>query len=185
MGVNWPLSPRCTEVFDLESEARLARLDFPYDLDSESLEKAQVFFASDGKGISIKNLNSMGPKHWHIVPTQDIHHTDDTEDFIRNRDDTISLLRHRIYVDNIISSLPMALTLLPAEKEPSNQTTSTQNQSYRCDEEDEWILDQDGRRVLWIPPDERPRRSWNFTHERKIVIGTEGVKVYSVEFSAD
>jgi hypothetical protein len=78
----------------------------------------------------------------------------------------------------------MALTLLPAEKEPSNQTTSTQNQSYRCDEEDEWILDQDGRRVLWIPPDERPR-SWNFTHERKIVIGTEGVKVYSVEFSAD
>ena len=68
------LSPRCTEVFDLESEARLARLDFLYDLDSESLEKAQVSFASDGKAISIKNLNSMGTKHWHIVPTQDIHH---------------------------------------------------------------------------------------------------------------
>jgi hypothetical protein len=74
MGVNWPLSPRCTEVFDLESEARLARLDFLYDLDSESLEKTQVSFASDGKAISIKNLNSMGTKHWHIVPTQDIYH---------------------------------------------------------------------------------------------------------------
>jgi hypothetical protein len=56
-----------SEVFDSESGACLARLDFLYDLDSESLEKALVFFASDGKGISIKNLKSDGTKYWDIV----------------------------------------------------------------------------------------------------------------------
>jgi len=30
------------------------------------------------------------------------------------------------------------------------------------------------------PPDERPRRSWNFTHEKKIIIETEGRKMYTV-----
>jgi WD40 repeat protein len=73
---------------------------------------------------------------------------------------------------------------VPTTEERSNQDASTPCQSYRCNTDGEWILDQDGRRVLWIPPDERLRSDrsiWN--RFKKVVIQTDSGKVYYVNFS--
>jgi len=56
--------------------------------------------------------------------------------------------------------------------------------SWCCDTDDEWILDQDGRHVLWIPPDERPQKVCNTIRcEKVMVIQTKSGKVYHVNFS--
>ena len=69
-------------------------------------------------------------------------------------------------------------------KQQSNQDASAPRQSYRCDIDDEWILDEDGRRILWIPPDERPRGIFGgFKREKKVLVQTESGKVYFVNFS--
>ena len=67
-------------------------------------------------------------------------------------------------------------------EEQSNQDASTPCQSYRYEMDSEWILDQDGRHILWMPPDERPREIWCFKCKKKVLIQTEGGKVYLVDF---
>jgi len=47
--------------------------------------------------------------------------------------------------------------------------------------DEEWILDPYGRRILWVPPDERPPLVKS--NDRKIVAGTNSGKVYVVDFS--
>jgi len=65
--------------------------------------------------------------------------------------------------------------VLIAEKE-SNQDAP--QQSYCCDKDGEWMLDHRSRRVLWIPPDERPQEIRE--HGRVATIRTESGKSYFV-----
>jgi WD40 repeat protein len=80
------------------------------------------------------------------------------------------------------TKLPMVF--IPTTEERTNEDAPTPCRSYRCDKDDEWILDHDGRHVLWIPPDERPQKVWNTIKcEKVMVIKTESGKIYHVNFS--
>jgi len=166
------LSPRHIKLYNLESKACLAHSNFSDVLGS--LGNVQASFTSNGMGISVKN--SDGTKHWRI---SHIHNIQTTKAFIKNNDGTKSWLHHQTNIHNSVSSLPMVF--LPSKKKCSHQAASVQSQSYHCSKDGEWILDQHERRVLWIPPDERPRRSWCF--ERTVIIKTKGEKVYIVQVS--
>ena len=65
-----------------------------------------------------------------------------------------------------------------AEKRP-NPDASVPFQFYHRD--GEWILDRNGRRVLWIPPDERPQKTQ--IHGKMVIIETENGKKYVVDFA--
>jgi WD40 repeat protein len=176
------LSPFHMKLWDLESKECLAHLEF----DSQLKMQAQISFAINATSISI--LKSDGTQSWHISPN---HNIDLTTESIKNSDGTKSWLISRpsprltiqdyhIALGREGTKLPMVF--VPSMQERSNQDASAPCQSYRCDTDDEWILDQDERRVLWIPPDERPRKIWCFRCEKKVLIKTESGKVYFVNF---
>ena len=83
---------------------------------------------------------------------------------------------------NYSTKTRLPMIFVPTTEERSNQNASTPCQSYHYKMDSEWILDQDGRRVLWMPPDERPREIWCFKCKKKVLIQTEGGKVYFVDF---
>jgi WD40 repeat protein len=184
------------KLWDLKREGCLAHLQF----DKPLRVQAQISFAT-GNATSVSVLkNSDGTQSWCIFPN---HNIDLTRHSIKNSDGTKSWLisrplkshrrqhispNYNIHLtgDPIMNSgitkLPMVF--VPTTEERSNQDIPALCQSYRCDTDGEWILDQDGRRILWIPPDERPQQIWNcFKCEKKVLIQTEGGKVYFVNFS--
>jgi hypothetical protein len=64
----------------------------------------------------------------------------------------------------------------PITEKESNQDAP--QQFYCCDKDGEWMLDHRSRRVLWIPPDERPQEIKE--HGRVAIIRTESGKEYIV-----
>jgi len=68
------------------------------------------------------------------------------------------------------------MVFVPIADKESNQDAP--QQSYYCDKDGEWMLDHRGRRVLWIPPDERPQEIKK--HGRVAIIRTESGKEYIV-----
>jgi WD40 repeat protein len=189
------LSSSHMKLWDLESEGCIAHLQFGSPLQAQL--KAQISFSTNTTNVCILK-NSNGAQSWRISPNANI---DLTENPIKNGDGTKSWLiarplthRWRIspysYTNSIKdpiknregTKLPMVFVLTTEER--SNQDASAPCQSYRCDTDGEWILDQDGRCVLWIPPDERPRKIWGgFKREKKVFVQTESGKVYIVNFS--
>jgi WD40 repeat protein len=150
------LSPSRMILWDLASEGCLAHLEFDRPLPMN----AQISFGINGTRVSL--LKNSGTESWRIS----------SRDSITNS----STLRWRDHTKR-----PMVFD--PTTEEQSNQDASMPCQSYRCDRDSEWILDQDGRRVLWIPPDERPRKFWSgFKCEKKVLVQTESGKVYYVNF---
>jgi WD40 repeat protein len=195
------LSPSHMRLWDLKSKGCLAHLQF----DRPLRVRAQISIATNVTSVSILK-NSVGMQSWCISPNQ---HIDSTRNSIKNSDGTKSWLisrplksqrRRRISpnyninltrdsTENSGSTLgqrdytKLPMVFVPTTEEQSNQDASTPCQSHRCNTDDEWILDQDGRRVLWIPPDERPRKIWNTINcEKVMVIQTESGKVYYVKF---
>jgi hypothetical protein len=161
------LSPRRMILWDLESEVCLAILEFVHPL----LEEQQVSFAIKGTSVSLEN--AYGIKSWCISPSRNLNGTSYS---IENG--TKCWLVAPSYRN---TKLPMIF--LPITEERSYQSSSAPSQSYSCNRDCEWIMDQDGRRILWIPPDERPQKSWNNSNGRKVVVETESGKVYIVDFS--
>jgi hypothetical protein len=80
---------------------------------------------------------------------------------------------------NISSRLPMIFVPTPEARRPLD---AVPDKSYRCKQGDEWIVDQDERRLLWVPPDERARLRDN--HEKKIIVETGRGRLFIVDFSA-
>jgi WD40 repeat protein len=147
------------KLWDPESNGCLAHLEF----DRPFQVKAQISFSTNAKSVSV--LNNSGTQSWRI------------------RTPRISQAARRSRMKNG-DATKLPIVFVPTTEERSNQNASAPCQFYRCDTDGEWILDQDGRRVLWIPPDERPQRSWNnFKREKKVLIQTESGKVYFVDFS--
>jgi hypothetical protein len=190
------LSPYHIKLWDLKSEGWLAHLES----DQPLWVQAPISFSTNAISFSVSDLkNSDNVQSWRISPNHNIYLT---ENPIKNSDGTRSWLTfhpstyfatqmwqhiYRNYTGNPINNrhgakLPMVF--VPTTEERSNQDASAPCQSYRYDTDDEWILAQDRRRILWIPPDERPRKVWNIIKcEKVMVIQTESGKVYYVNFS--
>ena len=168
------LSSSHMKLWDLKSERWLAHLEF----DKQLQVQAPILFVPGATSVSV--LTNRGTKSCHISPNHNI------GNHIMNHDSTTSWLISRnpntIQTRNRMKNCDG--TRLPMVFVPkwSNQSAFVPCQSYRCDMDDEWILDQDGRRVLWIPPDERPRKFLCFEHEKKVLVLTEGGKVYFFNF---
>ena len=168
------LSPSHVTLWCLKLARCLARLEF-----GESLQvEAQISFGIDRISVSLMK-NSGGTQSWHISPNSNINLT---ENSIKNSDSTRSWLS---YPNTNCAGTELPMVFVPTMEEWSNQDASTPCQSYRCDMDNEWILDQDGRRILWIPPDERPQQGiWGgFKLEKKFLVQTQSGKVYFVKFA--
>ena len=186
------------KLWDLATRTCLAHLEFERPLRVE----AQISFSINGTSVSILKNSDGAQRSWHISPD---HNIDLTENPVKNSDSTRSWLiarplmhftaRRRLISPNHNTNLirdpiknceatKLLMVFVPTTEEQSNQDASTPCQSYHCDMDGEWILDQDERWVLWIPPDERPRKFWNGSkHEKKVIaIQTESGKVYIVNF---
>ena len=151
------LSPFDMELWDLKSEGCLAHLEF----DDPLKEQVQISFSTDATSVSVLKHN--GTQSWRI-------HTSHNSTWFSQTKNGDATKLPKVFV--------------PTMKEQSNLYASMPCQSYRCYKDGEWILDLDGRRILWIPPDERPRMIWNcFKHEKKVLMQTESGKVYIVNFS--
>ena len=188
------LSPSHMKLWDLKSEGWLAHLEFNRKLEGQ----AKISFSTDATSVSILE-KSHGMQSWCISPN---HNIDLTRDSIKNSDGTQTwLISHPLesltqilpYIDpnhhprdpiNNHDRTKLPMVFVPTMEEQSNQDASVPCQSYHYKTDSEWIMDQDGRHILWIPPDERPRKFWNgFKHEKKILIQTESGKIYFVNFS--
>jgi WD40 repeat protein len=177
-------SPSYMKLWDLKRARCLAQLEFDMPLQAQ----AQISFTTNATSVSV--LQNSGTQSWCISPN---HNIDLTKNPIKNSDGTKSwLIVHpnhntkwiRFSIKNRESTkLPMVF--VPTMEEQSNQGAPAPCQSYHCNTDGEWILGQDGRRVLWIPPDERPRKFWCLEHEQSqktVVVHTESGKVYYVKF---
>jgi WD40 repeat protein len=152
------LSSSDIKLLDLEREAGercLAHLELDY-LPPQKPQDCQ--FSIDGMRVSIEG--GCHTKSWLISPN----------DFDTNGG----------------SLLPMVFVPITQERpcHSQNPDAFAASQSYRCAKDGEWILDQHGSHVLWIPPDERLRRIWSKRCGRKVVVQTEGGKIYIVDFSS-
>ena len=163
------LSPFHLKLWDMKSKGCIAHLEFHWPL----LGKAQISFTTNATSVAVLK-NSDSAQSWCIAPNHNINLTNNP---IRSCDSTKSWL---IAHNHDGTKLPMVF--VPTLEEWSNQNASTPCQSYHCNTDGEWILDQDGRCILWIPPDERPRKFLCFKHKKKVLIQTEGGKVYFVNF---
>jgi hypothetical protein len=115
--------------------------------------------------ICLKNKDSK--RSWCISPECDI---DVISDYIKNSDSTKSWL-----ASYSCSQTKLWMVLTPIMERSPNQDTSLP--TYYCDKDGEWIMDQYGRCVLWIPPDERHGESC-ISCGGKLTIKTESGKKY-------
>jgi WD40 repeat protein len=146
------LSSSHITLFDLGSGKDLARLDF----DSEFWWASQIAFAVDGTSIFVHKGDNI--KHrWRISEN-------DHDDPVSNTDQS--------------TSLPLVFT--PMEEPSSDEIVPVPRQCCRY-EGDEWILNEDGMRILWLPPD---RRGVAMARGKKITVGTNASgRVYLADFS--
>jgi WD40 repeat protein len=146
-------------LWDLGSDKCLARLDFdlPFSLDS------RIAFAVDGTGIFI-HIGDEIIQYWRIS--------------------SAPLSNHRVEpfsMKKFFTSLP--LVFIPMQEKSSHQVLSVPRQCCRY-EGDEWILDTNGKRILWLPPDRRGPVSASKSRGKKIAVGTNsGRRVYLADFS--
>jgi WD40 repeat protein len=82
------------------------------------------------------------------------------------------------------ASLPMVLAPIRGKRPHQGGTPAlTPPSQYLCYKHgDEWIVDENGMRILWIPQDRRNSVSID-VHGRKVGVGTKSGRVYMVDFS--
>ena len=167
----WDLeSKNCLALLQLQDEDE--ELAYPQDGNSPWWG-VRVSFAANGASISLPSAG--GTKSWRITdsPTRNINLATNSID---NRGGSKS------WLVSPISHTKLPMVFVPIMEMPSDQDASAPSQSYRCDMNGEWMVDQHGRRVLWIPPDERPRGYESNRFGSKVVVETESRKVYIVDF---
>jgi hypothetical protein len=109
--------------------------------------------ARGSSGVSISIEHKGCPKWWHISPTS---HTTQTTPSILNDASMKSWLIGYARPGSR-AERKMRMVFVSVAEQLSNQDAP--KQSYSCDEDGEWMLDQYGRCILWIPPDERPQKT--------------------------
>jgi WD domain, G-beta repeat len=116
--------------------------EFPFSLDS------RIAFATDGHGVFIHSGSDI-IQHWRISLARSQDHQNNS-----------------FSNSNQLPSLP--LVFIPTQAALS-QPLPRQFCRYKGDE---WILDEDERRILWLPPDRTGSVSASKCHGRKIAVGT-------------
>jgi WD40 repeat protein len=148
-----------TILWDLGSGKRLACLDF----DSPFLRESQITF--DGTSVFIHYGDDI-IQCWRVSPARFSNHCDDS-----------------FSDSNQFTSLALPLVFIPMQENSPHQITSVPKQHCRY-EGDEWILDDNRKRILWLPPDRRGLASASKCHGKKIAIGTyPSGRVYVADFS--
>jgi WD40 repeat protein len=138
---------------DLENDEYLAILRYTHPY--TNLDKLRIVFAPDGNSIFI----------------------DDHVDIHCLRIGPASYSQH----DRYILAPPMAFIPVP-ECEWSLQDGCLPSSPYQYDAGGCWIMDHDGRHILWLPPDKRNVWSTGY-HGKKMALGTRDEKVYIFDFS--
>jgi WD40 repeat protein len=139
------------ELWSLVTGKRLAQLELDHQW------KSDIAFNVDGSSILI-TAGDGSTKSWRITPTPPPD--------------------QRSSSSKTSASLPMVLVPMHPGQDASAPLIC---QSYDYNIGDEWIVGQDGARVLWVPPD---RRGCSIVHGKKVAIGTRGGRVYMVDFSS-
>jgi WD40 repeat protein len=79
-------------------------------------------------------------------------------------------------------SATLSMIFVPVQERPSHQSRSTPKQCYYYKRDDEWMTDQEGKRILWVPPNRRDLSLIDF-HGSKVAMGVKSRRVYMVDFS--
>jgi WD40 repeat protein len=146
-------SPSHIILLDLGNGECLARLNF----DSSSLGESQISFAVDGSSIFIHAGDN-------IIQRWSVHSTPLPSNPPPTDDQHIA---------------PTPQVFISMQGDLSHPVVSMPRQCYHF-EGDEWILNEDGKRVLWLPPD---RRGLTIACGKKIAVGAypSGI-VYLADF---
>jgi WD40 repeat protein len=130
---------------------------------SDLLWRPQIAFAVDGTSVFIHSINKI-THHLHIspAPLSNRHHGSNTAEF---------------------TSLP--LVFIPMQDKSSYQVASVPRKRCRYKGFGSgWILDENGRHLLWLPQDRRcSRGATSGCHGKKIAIATDDDRVYVADFS--
>jgi WD40 repeat protein len=141
-------------LFDLGIE--ICDIHFMLNIDySEYQQTSRIGFSVDGTRIFIRGADNRYIRSWSI-PDSFAHSSQAT-------------------------SIPLAFPSMQGESSHQNHDVSVPRQCCRCEEGDEWILDQGGKRILWVPPDRRSQSS--DSHGKKVAVGTKSGRVYVADFS--
>jgi WD40 repeat protein len=149
------LSSSHITLFDLESGKHLASLDF----DSQFWRTWQIAFAVDGTSIFIHKGEDI-KQRWRISDTRSPNYHDD-------------------HSSNTNQSTSLPLVFTPMQEASSHEVISVPRKCCRY-EGDEWIVDENGKRILWLPSD---RRGVAIALGKRIAVGTNhSDKVYLASF---
>jgi WD40 repeat protein len=146
-------------LWDLGSGKRLAYL--PVESLKESPFVPQITFAVDGTSVFI--CDDKITHRWYISLAP-----------LSNRRDS-----------NTATFASLPLVFIPTQDELSHQAPSMPRNWCRYEHNNSgWILDEDRKRLLWLPQDRR-HSSWGASkcHGKKIAMGTDGGRVYVADFS--
>jgi WD40 repeat protein len=141
-------------LWDLGSGEHLARLNF----DPSLWRGSRISFAIDGTSVFIHTGDSI-QQRWYISPA----------------------VEHGDHFPNSNQSTSLPLVFMPVQEGLSLQLVVFPIQCCRY-EGDEWILDENGRRILWLPPDRRGEGRASKSHGKNIAVGTD-CGVYLADFS--
>jgi WD40 repeat protein len=141
------------ELWSLTTGNRLAQMDF----DEPSRKISKIGF--DGSGTSIIVTADDGhAKTWDVDRSSS-----------SNRDSS-----HK-------KSASSPIVLIPIQKQWTYRGGSAPSQCYRYEGADEWIVDESGMRILWVPPEGRGDSI--DVCGRKVAVGTESGRAYIVDIS--
>jgi hypothetical protein len=80
------------------------------------------------------------------------------------------------------SSMPVMMVFVPIPDNEQSAPPDAAPHQYHYEKGSEWILDEQNRRVLWIPPDQRGDGASDF-NGKKVVLGSLRGKVTIMDFS--
>jgi WD40 repeat protein len=156
-GILASISSSHVSLWNLGNGKRLANLS----LYPQFLSDFRIGFSADGYGLYVVKDNRY-IRSWRISK------------FVTRLSD-----RDTYPSKNRLSS---PLVLLPMQEELSHEDLSMPRQYCRYGNGDEWIFDQHGRRILWVPPDRRRNQLIRF-HGEKVAFATYRGRIYVADFS--
>jgi WD40 repeat protein len=146
-------------LWDLGNGKRLAHLDLDFPFSRES----QIAFAVDGTSVFIHDGVHI-QRRWRISSALLLNDHDD-----------------HFPSSNQSNSLP--LIFIPVQESLSHEVVSVPRQCCHY-EGGEWILNEDGKCILWLPSDKRGEAWLSKPHGKTITMGTyPSMRVYVADFS--
>jgi WD40 repeat protein len=149
-------------LWDLRSGKHLAHLDVDFLVPRES----RITFAVDGASVLFTSSGDEIIQCWRISPAPSSSHHDHSSDSDQS------------------TSHP--LVFIPIQDKSSHEVLSPSVPIQCCRYEghhSEWILDEDGKRILWLPPDRRDGMKASECNGKKVAVGTKDGRVYVADFS--